>query len=101
MPEASTRSRAAGGREINRLAIPAILTGIAEPIITLVDTAFVGRVGTTELAAVGIAGSFYLMTVWILAQTLTTIAAIVSRYYGQKEPPAIASPIQQALVSSL
>jgi len=88
-------------RDINRLAIPAILTGIAEPIITLVDTAFVGRVGTTELAAVGIAGSFYLLTVWILAQTLTAIAAIVSRYFGKKELPAIASLVPQALLSNI
>lgn len=88
-------------REINRLAIPAILTGIAEPIITLVDTAFVGQVGTTELAAVGIAGSFYLMTVWILAQTLTAIAAIVSRFYGKNQLDQIESLIPQALGSNL
>lgn len=88
-------------REINRLAIPAILTGIAEPLITLVDTAFVGRVGTTELAAVGIAGSFYLMIVWILAQTLTAIAAIVSRHYGMKALDQISTLIPQALVSNI
>ncbi len=88
-------------REINRLAIPAILTGIAEPVITLVDTAFVGQIGTTELAAVGIAGSFYLMTVWILAQTLTAIAAIVSRYYGRKRLTEIETLVPQALVSNI
>jgi putative MATE family efflux protein len=88
-------------REINRLAGPAILTGIAEPVITLVDTAFVGQIGTTELAAVGIAGSFYLMTVWILAQTLTAIAAIVSRYYGSKRLTEIETLVPQALVSNI
>jgi putative MATE family efflux protein len=88
-------------REINRLAIPAILTGIAEPVITLVDTAFVGQIGTTELAAVGIAGSFYLMTVWILAQTLTAIAAIVSRYYGSKRLTEIETLVPQALASNI
>ncbi|MCZ4407456.1 MATE family efflux transporter [Cryomorphaceae bacterium 1068] len=88
-------------REINRLALPAILTGIAEPVITLVDTAFVGQIGTTELAAVGIAGSFYLMTVWILAQTLTAIAAIVSRYYGSKRLTEIETLVPQALVSNI
>jgi len=88
-------------REINRLAIPAILTGIAEPVITLVDTAFVGQIGTTELAAVGIAGSFYLMTVWILAQTLTAIAAIVSQYYGSKRLTEIETLVPQALVSNI
>jgi len=48
-----------GIKEINRLAIPAIIAGIAEPVITLVDTAFIGRIGTAELAGVGIASSFF------------------------------------------
>jgi len=60
---------------INRLAIPAILTGIAEPVISLVDTAFVGQIGTTELAAVGIAGSFYLATRYANGYGNTYIAA--------------------------
>ncbi|MCA1761977.1 MAG: MATE family efflux transporter [Flavobacteriales bacterium] len=88
-------------KQINRLAIPAILSGIAEPVISLVDTAFVGRIGTVELAAVGIATSFYLMTVWILAQTLTAIAAIVSRYYGSGKLGEIKSLIPQALFSNI
>lgn len=88
-------------KQINRLAIPAILSGIAEPVISLVDTAFVGRIGTVELAAVGIATSFYLMTVWILAQTLTAIAAIVSRYYGSGNIEEIKSLVPQALLSNI
>lgn len=88
-------------KAINRLAIPAILMGIAEPLISLVDIAFIGRTGTTQLAAVGIASGFYLMSVWILAQTLTAIAAIVSRYYGQKKLSEIASLIPQALLANI
>lgn len=88
-------------RSINRLAVPAILMGIAEPIIALADTAFIGRVGTTELAAVGIAGGFYLMTVWILAQTLTAIAAIVSRNYGKNTLDDVATLVPQAFVANV
>jgi MATE family multidrug resistance protein len=101
MSGSSSIEDAISRREINRLAVPAILAGIAEPVITLVDTALVGQIGTTELAAVGIAGSFYLMTVWILAQTLTAIAAIVSRYYGSKKLEEIESLVPQALVSNI
>jgi len=88
-------------KEINRLAYPAILAGIAEPVISLVDTAFVGQIGTVPLAAVGIAGSFYTMMVWILAQTLTAIAAIVSRKYGQSKLDEVKSLIPQALASNI
>lgn len=88
-------------RDINRLALPAIVTGIAEPVIALVDTAFVGQIGTTELAAVGIAGSFYLMTVWILAQTLTAIAAVVSRHYGKGTLKEVATLVPQAFLANV
>ena len=69
-------------RDIDRLAFPAIIAGIAEPVISLVDTAFVGRLGTADLAAVGIASSFFLLVVWVLAQTRSAVMAIVARYYG-------------------
>jgi len=88
-------------KEINRLAYPAILAGIAEPVISLVDTAFVGQIGTIPLAAVGIAGSFYTMMVWILAQTLTAIAAIISRKFGQNKLNEVKSLVPQALVSNI
>ncbi|MCB0792704.1 MAG: MATE family efflux transporter [Flavobacteriales bacterium] len=70
-------------RDIDRLAVPAIISGIAEPIISLVDTAFVGRLGTADLAAVGISASFFLLVVWVLAQTRSAVLAVVARYYGE------------------
>ncbi len=68
--------------DLDRLAIPAIIAGIAEPVIALVDTAFVGRLGTADLAAVGIGSSFFLLVVWVLAQTRSAVLAVVARYYG-------------------
>ncbi len=71
-----------GARDLDRLAVPAIISGIAEPVISLVDTAFVGRLGTADLAAVGIASSFFLLVVWVLAQTRSAVLAVVARYFG-------------------
>ncbi|MBL7965295.1 MAG: MATE family efflux transporter [Flavobacteriales bacterium] len=71
-------------RELDRLAVPAIISGVAEPVISLVDTAFVGRLGTADLAAVGIASSFFLLVLWVLAQTRSAVLAVVARYYGEK-----------------
>lgn len=67
------------------MAIPAIIAGIAEPLLSITDTAIVGNLKTnpTEaLAAVGIAGSFITAIVWILAQTRSAISAIISQYLG-------------------
>ncbi|MDO9275343.1 MAG: MATE family efflux transporter [Lutibacter sp.] len=79
---------------INKLAIPAIIAGIAEPLLSITDTAIVGnlRVNPTEaLAAVGIAGSFISAMVWILAQTRSAISATISKYLGAKKLDEIAS----------
>ncbi|KAK1259282.1 MATE efflux family protein 1 [Acorus gramineus] len=42
------------GSEIARIAIPAALAFAADPVASLVDTAFVGHIGPVELAAVGV-----------------------------------------------
>ncbi|MDO9136728.1 MAG: MATE family efflux transporter [Lutibacter sp.] len=79
---------------INKLAIPAIIAGIAEPILSITDTAIVGNltVNPTEaLAAVGIAGSFISAMIWILAQTRSAISATISKYLGAKKLDEIAS----------
>ncbi|KAE8677482.1 MATE efflux family protein FRD3 [Hibiscus syriacus] len=42
------------GLEILRIALPAALALAADPIASLIDTAFIGRIGPVELAAVGV-----------------------------------------------
>lgn len=50
------RLRSAYDREILRLAVPALGALAAEPLYLLIDTAIVGHLGTTQLAALGLAG---------------------------------------------
>ncbi|OMO81676.1 Multi antimicrobial extrusion protein [Corchorus capsularis] len=42
------------GSEIAQIALPAALALTADPIASLVDTAFIGQIGSVELAAVGV-----------------------------------------------
>ena len=80
-------------QSINKLAIPAIISGIAEPLLSITDTAIIGNLplnATEGLAAVGIAGSFISAIVWILAQTRSAISAIVARYFGAEDLKSIA-----------
>lgn len=44
-------------REILRLAVPAFLALVAEPLFLLADTAIVGHLGTDKLAALGVASA--------------------------------------------
>jgi putative MATE family efflux protein len=48
------------GREILRLAVPAFLALVAEPLYLLADSAIVGHLGTVPLAGLGVAASVLL-----------------------------------------
>ncbi len=89
---------------INKLAIPAIIAGIAEPLLSITDTAIVGNIQinpTEALAAVGIAGSFISAMVWILAQTRSAISATISKYLGAKKLDEIATLPAQIIIINL
>lgn len=66
-------------REILLFAIPMLFTLAADPLASIVDTAFVGHIGPGPLAGVGMAGSIYnsivkLFNVPLLSVTTSTVA---------------------------
>jgi len=72
-------------KRIQQLALPAIIAGIAEPVLSSTDAAIVGHIpdfGTESLAAVGIVGTFLSALIWILGQTRSAISTIVSQNLG-------------------
>jgi len=86
--------------DINKLAIPAIIAGIAEPLISLTDIAIIGNVDLNSveaLAAVGLVGSFLSAIIWILAQTKTAISALVSQHLGAKRLHAVKTLVPQTI----
>lgn len=87
-------------REINKIALPAIIAGIAEPLISLTDLAIIGNVehnAVEALAAVGLVGSFLSAIIWILAQTKTAISAMVSQHLGAKRLHAVKTLVPQTI----
>ncbi|WP_304142209.1 MATE family efflux transporter [Mesoflavibacter zeaxanthinifaciens] len=72
-------------KHINKLAIPALIAGISEPILSLTDAAVVGNVdlnATESLAAIGIVTTFISMLIWVLGQTRSAISSIISQHLG-------------------
>ena len=69
-------------REIIRLAIPAFLALVAEPLYLLADSAVVGRLGTTELAGLGIAGAILHTVVGLAIFLAYGTTAAVARHLG-------------------
>lgn len=65
-------------REIIRLGVPALGALAADPLVSLVDTAFVGRLGATQLGALGVATSIFTLmfvTFNFLAYGTTSLVA--------------------------
>ena len=87
-------------KQINKLAIPALISGISEPILSITDTAIVGNIdvnATESLAAVGIVGAFISMLIWVLGQTRSAISSIVSQYVGANNIEAVKNLPSQAI----
>lgn len=91
-------------KSINRLALPATISGIAEPLLSITDTAIVGNIpkdGLESLAAVGIVGSFLSMLIWVLGQTRSSISTIISQYLGAGKLEAVKNLPAQAIYFNL
>ncbi len=85
-------------KEINRLAIPAMLAGIVEPIISLTDTAVAGRLPNNPeeaVAAIGLVGSFLSALIWIFAQTSGALSALIAQAVGRKQVKRTRSLVSQ------
>ncbi|WP_298893803.1 MATE family efflux transporter [uncultured Psychroserpens sp.] len=87
-------------KNINKLAIPALISGVAEPILSLTDTAIIGNVdynAAEALAAVGIVGAFISMLIWVFGQTRSAISSIVSQHLGANQLDQVKSLPAQAI----
>jgi putative MATE family efflux protein len=87
-------------KHINKLAIPALIAGIAEPLLSITDTAIIGNIdvnATESLAAVGIVGAFISMLIWVFGQIRSAISSIISQYVGANKLDEIESLPAQAI----
>ena len=87
-------------KKINKLAFPALIAGIAEPLLSITDTAIVGNIENNaieSLAAVGIVGAFISMLIWVFGQIRSAISSIISQYLGADKLDEIKSLPAQAI----
>ena len=88
-------------KRINTLAIPALIAGIAEPLISITDTAIIGHIdfnAKESLGAVAIVGSFLSMLIWVFAQIRSAISSIVSQYLGADKLDEVKTLPAQAIL---
>ena len=72
----------APAREILRLAVPAFLALVAEPLFLLADSAIIGHLGTAALAGLGVASAVLLTAVNLFIFLAYGTTAVVARRLG-------------------
>lgn len=82
--------------EIWKIAYPIILGSIVQNIISVTDTAFLGRVGEVELGAAAIGGIFYLSLVMLGFGFSVGTQIIIARRFGEKKHYEIGKTIEHA-----
>ncbi|WP_010522877.1 MATE family efflux transporter, partial [Aquimarina agarivorans] len=91
-------------KKIHQIAGPAIIAGIAEPILSSTDAAIVGNIpinAKESLAAVGVVGAFLSMLIWVLGQTRSVISSIISQYLGAGKLKELGSLPAQAILINI
>jgi putative MATE family efflux protein len=71
------------------LAIPALIGMLADPLLSLMDTAYVGRVGSTELAALGACTSIFHLAFNAFRATTTATTSLVGNAQSEVEKKQI------------
>jgi MATE family multidrug resistance protein len=88
-------------RSLLKLAIPLVLTQAGQMTVLLVDTAMVGHVGTTALAAAAFANNIYIVIMLFGLGIFLGITPLISRACGAGDEPQIAVIMKNGFSLSL
>ena len=89
--------RPGGYYEVLKLAYPIVISMVSRTVMTFVDTAMVGRLGTSQMAAVGLAGIATWTILSFFSGLLTCINTFVAQHHGAKQPRMVAIITWQGL----
>ena len=78
-----------GYADVWRISWPIMLSSLANTVITFTDTAFVGRIGETELAAAAIGGVFYFVLIMLGVAIGIGAQIMIARMAGENKSAEI------------
>ncbi len=88
-------------REILRLTLPALGALAADPLVSMVDTAFVGRLGVVPLAALGVNTSIFALTFVVFNFLAYGTTPRVARAVGSGDRTGAGDVVMQAFLLAL
>ncbi len=83
-------------RNVFVLSFPIVLTQFFQTAFNIVDTIFVGRLGSTALAAVGISGQILFLIITIIMGLAIGTSAMVARFVGAGDNDSAANVVVQS-----
>lgn len=85
-------------RDIVRLAVPALGALAADPLVSMVDTVFVGRLGVIPLAALGVNTSIFALAFVVFNFLAYGTTPMVAREVGRGDRTAAGNVVMQAFL---
>lgn len=90
-------SERTSARDILALAIPALGALAADPLVSLVDTMFVGRIDGTALAALGVCSAVFSLAFFVFNFLATGVTPLVASAVGRGDLEGAGRWVMQAL----
>ena len=84
-------------KNIWKVSFPIILSGVAQNIVNVTDTAFLGRVGAIEIGAAGNAGIFYFVILMLGLGFSTGSQIVIGRRNGEENFNEIGKLVENSL----
>ena len=75
-------------KNVIRIAIPVALQSMLQSSFSMIDQVMVGQLGSTSIAAIGIAGKFAFLYSVVIGAVTAIAGIMISQYIGQKEQKA-------------
>ena len=72
-------------RSLFTIAVPIMLQNLVNSFVNMVDTVMIGRLGTTEIAAVGLGNQIFFLYTMVMYGISSGGAIFTAQYWGKKE----------------
>lgn len=84
-----------------KIAIPIILQNLISSSLNMIDTIMIGRVGTVELAAVGVATQFFFFNAVFLVGICSGYCIYIAQFWGKRNRTSIKKYLGLTLIYTL
>ena len=89
-------------RSIMRIAVPAIVSNISVPLLSLVDTAITGHLGSrVYLGAIAVGGMIFNVLYWLMGFLRMGTSGLTAQAFGRKDSRDMALQFSRALFLAL